>query len=366
MAKDKIFYKRFIEEIVMENRRKRILHIVWSLNNGGIETMLVNIANHQCEMYEVGVMIVNLSYDESLISTLSKDIHVFLVNRPMSSKNPFYYAKLNVIYRKFAPDIVHFHQLSLAKIFVKRKSDKWFYTQHCIPNTLVPNKNITTYIAISQCVKEGMLKLSNIKNCVVCYNGVDFERIIEKEQYNDVSLQFRAVSVARLDTKIKGQDTIIEAVNLLPDDIKKIFTIDIYGDGPDKHLIEEMIKHYKLENEVHLQGNISNKKLLSTLKDYDLSIHPSRIEGFGLSAVESMGCGLPVILSDVLGHSEICPNRISFMPDDAMDLAQKIAYCVNYYSKVVELSHKNKEYVKDKFSIQKMVEELNDIYKLNK
>lgn len=348
----------------MENRRKRILHVVWSLNNGGIETMLVNIANHQCEMHEVGVLIVNLSYDENLISTLSEDVHVFCVNRPMASKNLLYYAKLNAIYRKFAPDIVHFHQLSLAKIFVKRKSDKWFYTQHCIPNTFVPNKNITTYIAISRCVKEGMLKLSPIKNCVVCYNGVDFERIIEKEQYNDVVLRFRAVSVARLDTKIKGQDTIIEAVNLLPNDFKKIFTIDIYGDGPDKHLLEEMIMHYKLENVVLLQGNISNKQLLSTLKDYDLSIHASRKEGFGLSAVESMGCGLPVILSDVLGHSEICPDKISFIPNDAMDLAQKIVYCVNKYSKVVELSQGNKEYVRGKFSIQKMVKELDDIYKL--
>ena len=349
----------------MDIMRKRILHVVWSFNTGGIETMLVNIANNQCKNHEVGIIVVNLSYDDNLISTLSENVQVFFINRPKASKSPLYYLKLNVIYRKFAPDVVHFHQLSLAKIFVKRKNDKWFFTQHCVPNAFVPNNNITTYIAISQCVKEGVLSLSPIDNCTVCYNGVDFTRIVEKKEWNDGTQPYRIITAARLDTKIKGQDIIIRAIHQLPDDLRKKCVVDIYGEGSDRHLLEQMIKQYGLEEYVHLKGNISNRQLLTLLKDYDLSIHASRIEGFGLSAVESMGCGLPVILSEVLGHIEICPERISFVPNDAMDLAQKITYCINNYSRVVEFSHRNKEYVRSKFSIQKMVEELNDIYKLN-
>ena len=346
----------------MSKKRYRILHVVWSFNNGGIETMLVNIANNQCKNHDVGIIIVNLSYDNNLISTLTEEVQVFFVNRPKASKNPLYYAKLNIIYRKFAPDVVHFHQLSLAKIFVKRKNDRWFFTQHCVPNTFEPNKNITTYIAISQCVKEGVLRLVSIDNCTICYNGVDFTRIIEKKEWNDGTMPFRIITAARLDTKIKGQDIIIKAINQLPDEFRKKCVVDIYGEGSDKHLLEQMIMQYGLEEYVHLRGNISNSQLLTLLKDYDLSIHASRIEGFGLSAVESIGCGLPVILSDVSGHTEICPDRISFIPDDEFDLAKKIVYCINDYSRVVELSYKNREYVKGKFSVQKMVEKLNEIY----
>ena len=346
----------------MTNIRKRVLHIVWSLNNGGIETMLVNIANHQCKNNDVAVMIVNSSYDQALLSALSKNVRVICVNRPIASKNPIYYAKLNIQYRKFAPDIVHFHQLSLTRILVKRKSDKWFFTQHCIPANFVPNKHITAYIAISKCVKEGILRLSHIDNCIVCYNGVDFTRIAEKDEWNDCTQLYKIISAARLDTKIKGQDTIIKAIHQLPNDIKKKSVVDIYGDGPDKELLEHMIKRYGLGENVHLKGNISNKELLSLLKDYDLSIHASRIEGFGLSAVESIGCGLPVILSDVPGHNEICNEKIMFNPDDAKDLAHKIEYCTEKYDEMKGLASRNKEYVKGKFTIENMVENLDIIY----
>lgn len=346
----------------MTNIRKRILHIVWSFNNGGIETMLVNIANHQCKNNDVAIMIVNSSYDQALLSTLSENVRVISINRPEASKNPLYYAKLNIQYRKFAPNIVHFHQLSLTKILVKRKSDNWFFTQHCIPVNFAPNKHITKYIAISQCVKKGIHKISPIDNCVVCYNGVDFARISEKEVWNDSTHHFKIVAAARIDTKIKGQDTIIEAIHLLPKEIKEKCTVDIYGDGPDKNLLELMIKKYGLEKNVHLKGNISNRQLLSLLKDYDMSIHASRIEGFGLAAVESIGSGLPVILSDVPGHNEICKEKITFAPDDAQDLAHKIEYCIEKYHEMKELASINKEFVKSKFTIENMVGNLDIIY----
>lgn len=346
----------------MGAKRKKILHVVWSFNNGGIETMLVNIANHQSIDDEVAVMIVNASYDNSLLSTLSEKVRLFCVDRPLASKNPYYYAKLNFIYRRFAPDIVHFHQLSLTKIFVKRKSDKWFFTQHCIPESFIPNKNINTYIAISECVKEGIIRLAPVENCVVCYNGVDFTRIADKSIWNDGSQRIRIIAAARLDTKIKSQDTVIEAVRLLPKEIQNRCVVDIYGDGPDKYMLEKMVKDHDLDGVVNICGNISNKKLLQILKDYDLSIHASRIEGFGLSAVEAMGCGVPVILSDVLGHKEISPERISFIPSDATDLARKIEYCINHYEEIKEIADRNKDFVKNRFTIQNMVGNLNEIY----
>ncbi len=346
----------------MKGNRKRILHVVWSFNNGGIETMLVNISNHQCKNYDIGVMIVNSSYDENLLSSLSKEIQIFCIDRPIASKNPYYYAKINFLYRKFAPDIVHFHQLSLTKLFIKRKCDKWFYTQHCIPNSFSPNKHITKYIAISECVKKAITSLSPVNNCIVCYNGIDFGRIAEKEKLDKGLQPTKIVSAARLDTSIKGQDIIIEAIHLLPNEIKEGLTIDIYGDGPDKSFLAEMIKHYKLEDIVHLRGNISNTQLLLTLKEYDLSIHTSRIEGFGLSVVESIGCGIPVILSDIPGHNEICKECVYFTPNNAIDLSQKIAYCITNYDKIIEDAYKNKELTRNNFSIERMIINLDEIY----
>ena len=51
----------------------KVTHIFWSLGFGGIETMLVNIANAQAEAgSEVSVLIINVFYEQSLVNSLDK------------------------------------------------------------------------------------------------------------------------------------------------------------------------------------------------------------------------------------------------------------------------------------------------------
>lgn len=52
----------------------KVTHIFWSLGFGGIETMLVNIANAQAEAgSEVSVLIINELYEQSLVNSLDKE-----------------------------------------------------------------------------------------------------------------------------------------------------------------------------------------------------------------------------------------------------------------------------------------------------
>ena len=53
----------------------KVVHIFWSLTYGGIETMLVNIANAQVENgAEVHVCIINDLYKEELIKSFRGDV----------------------------------------------------------------------------------------------------------------------------------------------------------------------------------------------------------------------------------------------------------------------------------------------------
>jgi glycosyltransferase involved in cell wall biosynthesis len=66
-----------------------------------------------------------------------------------------------------------------------------------------------------------------------------------------------------------------------------------------------MIREYHLEDQIHMLGNKDRHWVYEHLADYDLFIHPSRREGFGLSLVEAMAAGLPVIASNCDGPAEI-------------------------------------------------------------
>ena len=86
---------------------------------------------------------------------------------------------------------------------------------------------------------------------------------------------------------------IIKRVNELKPGIRAI----IIGDGEEKNKCEEYIKENNLENVVTLKGFLENP--FPYLKKSKVVIMPSLFEGFGLVAIESMICGVPVLNSGI-------------------------------------------------------------------
>lgn len=72
----------------------KVTHIFWSLGFGGIETMLVNIANAQAEAgSEVSVLIINELYEQSLVNSLDKRVNLVFLNRKKGGDNSLVYCK---------------------------------------------------------------------------------------------------------------------------------------------------------------------------------------------------------------------------------------------------------------------------------
>lgn len=101
----------------------------------------------------------------------------------------------------------------------------------------------------------------------------------------------RIISVGRLHPQ-KGYDLLLPA-------LKPVFSkypnwhMDIYGDGPDRCLLENLRKDLNLQSNVFFKGfcsNIQQEYLKSSF--YVMS---SRFEGFPMTLLESLACGLPVI-----------------------------------------------------------------------
>jgi len=75
------------------------------------------------------------------------------------------------------------------------------------------------------------------------------------------------------------------------------------GDGPDRISAEEEARTLGVESDVHFLGRIDDVAPL--LASADLFLLPSNRESFGLSGLEALACGVPVIGCNVGGLPEV-------------------------------------------------------------
>jgi glycosyltransferase involved in cell wall biosynthesis len=101
------------------------------------------------------------------------------------------------------------------------------------------------------------------------------------------------ISVGRLD-KQKGFQDVIRALPSLPE-----HHYIIIGEGSDRTFFEELAKKYGVKDRVHFVGSKTPEEIMQFYQTSGLFILPSRTEGFGLSVVEAMAAGIPVITSNI-------------------------------------------------------------------
>lgn len=123
----------------------------------------------------------------------------------------------------------------------------------------------------------------------------------------------------------KGIEYLIDAVHFLPDDAKLM----IAGSGPLEKKLQKHARDRKLSNRIIFAGGVDNDILPKYYAACDVFALPSttRLEGFGLAAVEAMASGKPVIVSDIPGVREVIEDGIEGSlaePMNPLDLGEKL------------------------------------------
>ena len=86
-------------------------------------------------------------------------------------------------------------------------------------------------------------------------------------------------------------------------------TLVMVGDGPDRVFAEEEARSLGVERDVHFYGRIN--AIVPLLANADLFLLPSQTESFGLSALEALATGVPVVASDTGGLSEVVTDGVT-------------------------------------------------------
>ncbi|MDE6288441.1 MAG: glycosyltransferase family 4 protein [Muribaculaceae bacterium] len=310
----------------------KISHILWGLDYGGIETMVVNIANEQVAAgHDVTVIIINSLVNPELKSRLKPQIKVVELGRKEGSRNPWHIFKLNRAIKKAAADVVHFHNVNIARLVNKGLLKKWCTTHHTTwrPELARFFKGHHKLFAISPEASDDLRNRADVEAQVIV-NGIETDRFRKRENA-DNSTPFRIVQIGRLNLAIKGQDITMEAVKSLVDKGYNVH-VDFIGSGDALDTLVKLAKAFGIEKNVTFRGARSQEYIQEHLADYDLLVQPSRIEGFGLTVAEAMAARVPVAVSDLPALVSIVDNGSCgyiFRGDSAVKCAKAIEQAMN-------------------------------------
>lgn len=177
--------------------------------------------------------------------------------------------------------------------------------------------NADAFVCPSKHVLDSITAKYSVKNPIVIHNGG--AQPIEESKKNDFSSgKVKFVSVGAL-SEYKNHRTLIKAF----DDpiLKEKAQLEIIGDGPLKKEYEALISTLNLQNVIKLSGNMPHNSVFNKLDDSHVFVLISN-ESFSIATLEAMSRGLPVIVSESTGISEVIIDGIQgfvVRDEDRMD-----------------------------------------------
>ena len=235
-------------------------------------------------------------------------------------------------------------------------------------------KRVDRVIAVSQAVADSLHDFDPARIAVI-HNGIDLSRFTRvsaardwlKNFINtDIQNSFLVGMVGHL-APIKGQEEFIRAAAIVGSQRSDVaFVIageDKSRGGANRQHLERLINDLGLDGRVHLLGWVDDvPRLLSTL---DLLISPSRSEPFGLSIVEGMACGVPVIATRSEGALEILEDGVTgkLLPSGNPDeIAEAIISLLDDEEQRGRYVAQALEVVREKFALESMVSATEQVY----
>jgi glycosyltransferase involved in cell wall biosynthesis len=285
----------------------KILHSFFSFLPGGAETMLIDIINHQCRTHPVALLIIKDQIDANLLKTIDPRVSIFLLKQKGDPKLHFLslFIRIESIVRRLSPDIIHCHDNTLFPFFLTRKR-KTCLTVHNVRLPTCFLRNYRNLFAVSAAVRDDVKAHTGLPSTLI-YNGIQLPHYLPRTHYSLAPDEpFAIVQVSRLVPEQKGQSVAIQALHLLKEQHPHLkFHLHFIGSGDALPELQALAANCHLQDEIVFVGQKDRDWIKTHLRDYHLLIQPSLFEGFGLTIVEGLAAGLPVLASDLDGPREI-------------------------------------------------------------
>lgn len=367
----------------------KIIHIIPNLKKGGAERLVIDICNNLNKQKDCKVKLITFRHDNSysfLTNDLDWEVIPSSVQLSITGKSFIEVKQLQKAIDSFQPDIIHSHlfetEMVLAHIELPKQTKRIvhfhdnmrqfrnfsfktvfyktfltdFFEKRIVLKSYPEN---TSAIGISKNTYHYCKSvLPNKIKPELLHNAIDltlFTKMINEFSSNQITLIGSLV-------ENKGHELAIKTIK----ELKKrgiVVKLNCLGEGVERKKLEQLIIELDLENEVKLLGNIDTPE--SYLQQSFCYLLTSKSEAFGLTLIEAMACGLPVVCTDGKGNRDLIQEGVNgFMvwERDSKLLADKIEILLKNDAFREEMG-KNARVFAQGFGIDQYVDKLLSIYK---
>lgn len=214
-------------------------------------------------------------------------------------------------------------------------------------------KKASRIITISQASKQAIIKKfgSPDEKIAVAYPGVAdvFYKIPKAKALSNLQKKYAVPSqftlfVGSLDNSRRNLDTVLSAfATLSPGVAPKLVIVGLFGHGHETVL--HKVAHLNLQDRILFTGFVSDEELRWFYNAADLFVYPSLGEGFGMTVLEAMACGCPVISSDRMSLPEVVGDAGILLsdPTDPEELATQMAAILSTPDLRADLARRSQE-----------------------
>lgn len=290
----------------------KIMMVISGMKSGGAEKVMATLCSNLSTRHEVVLLILKSADSDYIISDNVKIIAGNIKHKNMFKSIRFVKNELN----SFKPDVVvsFMTKNNIVSILASK------FSEHKCPviiseraNPYYPDFKIKilrriVYPYADGCVFQTKLAQNYYKNILRC-DSVVIKNPLTSDfclgSYKGVRKK-NIICVARL-SKEKNQELLIRAFSYIhkkyPD-----YKLELYGDGPQKDYLQDIISELNLNDSARLMGRKNN--IQDYIKDAGIFVLPSNSEGMPNSLLEAMCLGIPSIATDcpIGGSADIIQN----------------------------------------------------------
>lgn len=356
----------------------KILHVA-SITNNKASGMSVVIPKHvKYQGYYAETALLNLNLNK-LEEQSIKVFNLNDLNRQKIINLPDYFSR---------PDLVVLHGI----YYIKYLSVYKYLRKNKIPYILVPhgclseksirrkywkkklglklffNKIILNAKAIQYLSKEEReTSLGNSNLNFISYNGIELDnKVIDLDRNFNKEINF--IYVGRISIMHKGLDLLIEAINIIQEDMrKKNMRLNIYGPDLENEriILLNLCKKYKIDDIVAINDAIYDENKKDIIRKADVFIQTSRWEGQPIGILEAMSLSKAILATEGTNMAdEIKENKCGWKAKcNSQDIAEKILKVYEDRNNINKYSLNSKKLIEEKYTWDIVAKKTLDEYK---
>ena len=360
----------------------KILHVVFSLEPGGMENGLVNVAS-KLPADEFKIDVCCLETKGAFANRLPDESKVLVLNKA-PGKSVSTIAKLATYVALTKPNVIHTHDLgpliyaswataggTLAPIL---------HGEHCeiFPNERTPAKlrqrkryyrTCKEIHSVSPSLTAHLNGLFGNRRIHTITNGVDAERFTPNDSPN-AKKQFGfapntlVIGVVGRFAKRKRQMDVINAFLQMAESHPNLGLI-LPGDGTEKKTAQNLAMNSTFANRIVIPGFMEKPE--DAYHAMDVLLMPSTLEGLSNAILEAMACGIPAIAHYACGCQDVIVHDVNGLLinlDNDEKLTKTLTELANGVHDLRRLGNNARKTILEKHSLQTMTDEYADLYRV--